>query len=97
MMYAMVIEAIEEKWKDEPPQYKNLSDTRQMEWCLAEELRALAKDFKELADLTDKMHTDFVQGLQYDKIKTWIDVAIMFSNCIEEMKSKFEAVESKLW
>lgn len=97
MMYVMVIEAIEEKWKDAPPQYKNLSDTRQMEWCLAEELRTLAKDFKELADLTDKMHTDFVQGLQYNKIETWIDVVIMFSDFIEEMKRKFEAVETKLW
>ena len=97
MMYVMVIEAIEEKWKDEPPQYKNLSDTRQMEWCLAEELRTLTKDLKELADLADKMHTDFVQGLQYDKIKTWTDVAITFGDFIEEMKSKFEAVENKLW
>ena len=97
MMYVMVIEAIEEKSKDAPPQYKNLSDTRQMEWCLAEELRTLAKDFKELADLTDKMHTNFVQGLQYDKIKTWIDVGIIFGDFIEEMKRKFEAVETKLW
>ena len=97
MMYAMAIKAIEEKWKDAPPQYKNLSDTRQMEWCLAEELRTLAKDFKELADLTDKTHTELVQGLQYEKIKDWFEVAEMITDFTEEMRKKLEAVQNKLW
>ena len=97
MMYATVIKAVGEKWKDTPPQYKNLSDTRQMEWHLAEELRILTKDLKELADLADKTHTDFVQGLQYDKVKTWEDVAEVFGDFIEEINKKLDAVQAKLW
>jgi hypothetical protein len=96
-MYAMAIKAIEEKWKDAPPQYENLSDTRQMEWCLAEELRTLTKDLRELADLADKTHTDLVQGLQYNKIETWLEVAEMITDFTEKMGRKLEAVRGKIW
>ena len=66
MMYATVVKAVGEKWKDTPPQYKNLSDTGQMEWHLAEELRILTKDLKELADLADKPFYPFIASCSCD-------------------------------
>ena len=97
MMYIAVVRAVGEKMKDTPPRYENLSDTRTIEWCLAEELRTLSKDLRKLSDLADNAHTELVQGLQYDKIKDWSEIAESLATFTKEMAEELKAIHTEIW
>ena len=97
MMYIAVVRAVGEKMKDTPPKYENLTNTKTVEWCLAEELRTLAKDLRRLSDLADNAHTELVQGLQYDRIKDWSDIAENLNAFTQEMAEELKAIHTEIW
>lgn len=84
-------------WRETPPTYENLSDKSTMEWNLIEEVQDVKKELQNLAEISEKVHTQLVNGLQYGHIKTWEEVVEILSNWCVEMEEKMEAVTDRFY
>ena len=65
------IECVENtNWRDNPPTYNNLCNKSTMEWNMVEEIKDVKNELQNLAELSEKVHTQIVNSLQYGHIKT---------------------------
>ena len=70
------IQAIGAKdWKNIPPQYDNITDTRTVEWGIVQELIEIRDKCAALAELADNLNILLVGGLQQGSIKDWGTIA----------------------
>ena len=86
-----------EDWRNNPPQYDNLSDTRTVEWAMAEELLEVRNEFEVLRALTEEVHSRFVGGIQQGAIKDWEQVAEMIEEWKEIVEQKVEAITERFY
>lgn len=91
------LENVKPNWKDNPPTYANMCDKSTMEWNLAEEIRDVKNELQNLAEISEKVHTQLVNGLQYGHVKTWEDVLEILSNWCTEMEDKMEAITDRFY
>ena len=86
-----------EDWRDTPPQYDNLSDTRTVEWAIAEELTEVTNEFEILRALTNEVNNRFVGGIQQGAIKDWEQVAEMIEEWKEIVEQRLEAITDRFY
>lgn len=83
---------VKPNWRDNPPTYANMCDKSTMEWNMAEEIKDVKNELQSLVELSEKVHTQLVNGLQYGHIKTWEDISEILVNWSPEMAEKLEAI-----
>ena len=86
-----------EDWRNTPPQYNNLTDSRTVEWGITQELSGIAEEFVALAKLANNLNTRFVGGLQQGSIKNWETIAQLLSQFEEEVEQRMEAISDKFY
>ena len=91
------LENVKPNWKDNPPTYANMCDKSTMEWNMAEEIRDVKNELQHLVEVSEKVHTQIVNGLQYGRIKTWEEMAEILVNWSREMEEKMEAITDRFY
>ena len=91
------LECVNENWNEKAPTYENLCDKSTMEWNMAEEIADVKKELQSLVELSEMVHTKFVNGLQYGHITTWKEVADMLVEWSDELEAKMEAIADRLY
>lgn len=91
------LENVKPNWRDNPPTYANMCDKSTMEWNMAEEIKDIKNELQSLAELSEKVHTQLVNGLQYGHIKTWEEMAEILVKWSHEMEEKMEAITDRFY
>lgn len=86
-----------EDWRNNPPQYNNLTDPRTVEWAMAEELREVTNEFEILRALTNEVSNRFVGGIQQGSIKDWETVSAMLEEWREIVEQKLEEITDRFY
>jgi hypothetical protein len=86
-----------EDWRNTPPQYNNLTDSRTVEWGIVQELIGIKEESMALAELANNLNIYLVNGLQQGSIKDWETIAQLISQFEEEVEQKMEAISVKFY
>ena len=84
-------------WRERKPAYDNLSDTRMMEYNIVAEVDDVKKELQELVNLSDKIHSQIIGGLQQGGITEWEQIAEILSNWANEMEEKMEIITDRFY
>lgn len=90
-------ENVKSDWKNNPPTYENLCDKSTMEWSMAEEIKNVKNELQNLVELSEKIHTHLVNGLQNKQLSSWEDVAKILVDWSREMEEKMENIIDKFY
>ena len=86
-----------EKWRNNPPQYDNLTDPRTVEQAVAEELREVTNEFEILRALTNEVTNRFVGGIQQGVIQDWDTACEMIEEWKTIVEQKVEAITARFY
>ena len=88
---------VKPNWKDNPPTYANMCDKSTMEWNLTEEIKDVTDELQNLVEISENTYAKFVNGLKYERIKTWEEAVEILSNWCSEMEEKMEAITDRFY
>jgi hypothetical protein len=86
-----------ENWRNNAPQYDNLTDPRTVEWAVAEELREVTTELEILRALTEEVNHRYVGGIQQGTIKDWDTACAMIEEWKEIIEQKVQAITDRFY
>jgi hypothetical protein len=89
------IKDINPNWKADAPSYDNLMDKRTMEYGLSAEMNDIKKELQELVELTDKINSKLVGGLQQGNLTTWTEVGNLTKGWSEIMEERLALIQER--
>ncbi len=89
------IKDVNPNWRIDAPSYDNLMDKRTMEYGLSAEMNDVKKELQELAELTDKINSRLVGGLQQGNLTTWTEVGNLIKSWSDTMEERLALIQER--
>lgn len=93
----LTLEDVKTNWREEKPNYNNLTDKTSMEYGLAQELSTVADLFTKLAEMANGANYTLVNRLKYGHIAEWEQIGDLIDEwstesqkILEEILERFE-------
>ena len=86
---------VKPNWRNNPPTYANMCDKSTMEWNMAEEIKDVTDELQNLVEISENTYAKLVNGLKYERIKTWEDMTEILVSWLHEMEEKMEPITDR--